>query len=221
MKKILLTVLVGLGCGFAAMGTSSAQSTNFIYDNGTGTPASGSYAPGSSFTFSVDLSFTSGGAINDLEGLSYWFQQNENAPYPFSITLRDVTGSPFSDLQSPALSYPQVLDPISRNADGSTSFTDEGGLIPAGDPGLPSGMYHVADITFSIDASAAPGVYHIQNVVTGGRTAFIFNDQGTGFRIPAAIYTVTVVPEPTTTALSVLGVGALLIFGLRRRAVRS
>jgi hypothetical protein len=58
----------------------------------------------------------------------------------------------------------------------------------------------VANITISIDPSALPGVYTLQNVTRGGKTAFIFNDTGTGFAIPASAYTVTVqpVPEPSS-----------------------
>jgi hypothetical protein len=69
----------------------------------------------------------------------------------------------------------------------------------------------VANITISIDPSALPGVYTLQNVTSGGKTAFIFNDTGTGFAIPASAYTVTVlpVPEPSSVAFVLGGVGVL------------
>ena len=76
----------------------------------------------------------------------------------------------------------------------------------------------MAYITISIDPAAAFGVYTLQNVTSGGKTAFIFNSAGTGFAIPASLYTVTVVPEPTSLALAGLGLIGLLCFALRRRA---
>ena len=38
----------------------------------SGVPNAGTYTPGSSFTFSINLGFTPGGSIVNLDGLSYW-----------------------------------------------------------------------------------------------------------------------------------------------------
>jgi hypothetical protein len=202
MKKLLITILAALSCSLAAVSTSSAQTANFIYNDGNGTPNAGSYTPGSSFTFSINLGFTPGGAITNLEGYSYWFQQNNPSPFYFAITLRDITGSMFTDLQTPAITYPQSLAP--------SNVKDLGALLP-GPTGIGAGTYFVANITISIDPSALPGVYTLQNVTSGGKTAFIFNDTGTGFAIPASAYTVTVlpVPEPSSVAFVLGGVGVL------------
>jgi hypothetical protein len=84
----------------------------------------------------------------------------------------------------------------------------------------------VANITISIDPSALPGVYTLQNVTSGGKTAFIFNDAGTGFAIPASAYrlrvrgrppTVLPVPEPSSVAFVLGGVGLLAANFVRRR----
>ena len=210
MKKYLITVIAALACSFGAITTSSGQTANFIYNDGNGTPDAGSYTPGSSFTFSINLGFTPGGAILNLEGFSYWFQQNNASPFNFSITLRDITGSMFTDLQTPALTYPQSLAP--------SNVKDLGALLP-GPTGIGAGTYFVANITISIDPSALPGVYTLQNVTSGGKTAFMFNDAGTGFAIPASAYTVTVlpVPEPGSIAFVVGGVGLLAANFIRRR----
>src|SRR3954470_6652425 len=112
-KKYLLTAVAALSCTFAAIQGASAQTALFSYNDGNGVPDAGSYHPGDSFTFSISLTFAPGGAVTNLEGLSYWLQQKTPAgsPFNFSITLRDVTGSQFTDLQTPALSYPQLLNP--------------------------------------------------------------------------------------------------------------
>ena len=146
----------------------------------------------------------------NLEGLSYWFQQNNAAPFNFAITLRDVTGSQFTSLQTPGLSYPQNLVPSNAN--------DLGAALP-GNTGIGAGNYFIANITLSIDPMAAAGVYTLQNVTSGGKTAFITNDEGMTFAIPAATYTVTVapVPEPSTVAFLLGGVGLLAAHFLRQR----
>jgi hypothetical protein len=205
MKKQLLATVAALTCMFAAISMSSAQTAVFSYNDGVGTANAGTYTPGSSFTFSISLAFTAGGTIANLEGLSYWFeQQNPSAPFNFAITLRDVTGSQFTDLQTPGLTYPQTMTP--------QNVKDLGALLPT-TPGLGNGSYFIANITVSIAPTAAPGTYVIENVTTGGKTSVITDDQGHTFAIPQATYTITVVPEPAAASLFILG-------GLGAAAVR-
>src|SRR5437868_14126504 len=113
MKKQLWAAVAALTFIFAAVSATKAQTALFIYNDGSGTPNAGTYTPGSSFTFSINLGFAPGGSIVNLDGLSYWFQQTNPsiAPFPFSITLRNVSGSMFTDLQTSGLTYPQNLNP--------------------------------------------------------------------------------------------------------------
>src|SRR5581483_11275962 len=115
MKKQLLLAAALLSI-FGAMATASAQTALFTYNDGVGAPNAGVYTPGSSFTFSIALTFAPGGNVTDLEGLSYWFeQQNPSSPFNFAITNRDVTGSQFTDLQTASITYPQNLTPRSAS----------------------------------------------------------------------------------------------------------
>jgi hypothetical protein len=191
-----------------------AQSALFIYNDGGaggGLANSGTYTPGSSFTFSINLGFTSGGTIANLEGLSYWFQQSNPAlaPFPFSITLRDVTGSPFTDLQTPGLTYPQSLNPVNAN--------DLGAAQPVGPAGLVSGTYFVADITVSIPLNApTTGTFTLSNTTSGPKTSVISDSFGNTFAIPEADYTITMIPEPATWVVPCLVLGTLF-FTQRRK----
>jgi len=200
MIKHLLAALALFICIFSGT-LASAQTASFSYNDGVGTPNAGTYTPGSSFTFAINLAFTPGGSVANLEGFSYWFeQQNPSAPFNFAITNRDTTGSMFTDVQS-SPSYPQNMTPQNAN--------DLGALLPNGQSALGTGTYFVADLTISISASAAPGTYVIENTTTGGKTSQAFDSQGHGVAIPQATYTITVVPEPSSLGLLALGVSIL------------
>jgi hypothetical protein len=228
MKKQLLIVAIALAaCGFSV---AQAQTVSFVYDDGGaggGLPSSGTYTPGSTFTFAIDLVFVPGGSVTNLDGLSYWFtQQSPASPQPFAITNRDVTGpavggvasapSIFSDLQTPSLTYPQNLSPTNAN--------DLGGAIPVGMPpgseAVGAGTYFVANITVSIPLSApTSGTYVISDNTTGAKTSVISDSFGHTFAIPEADYTITMVPEPATWLTPILGMIAL-VFVQRRRIAK-
>jgi hypothetical protein len=211
-KYLLIAAAVGT-CVFAGAPRAHAQTATFIYNDGVGTPNQGTYSPGQSFTFSINLAFTPGGNVSNLEGLSYWFQQKTpaGAPFYFAITNRDASGSMFTDLQTSSPSYPQNLNP--------SNPSDLGALIGNGNTPLGAGTYFVANITVSISASAAPGEYTIDDVLTGGKKSVITDMAGHTFGISEADYIIDVVPEPATWLTPILGVAALL-FTQRRRIFR-
>ena len=101
-------------CAVAGLSTASAQTALFSYNDNVGTPNAGTYTPGSSFTFAIDITFAPGGNVANMAGLSYWFeQQNPSAPFYFGITNRDLSSSIFSFPQTTnaQLTYPQNLTP--------------------------------------------------------------------------------------------------------------
>jgi len=213
MKKQLLVAIALVLGGF---GAAQAQTALFVYNDGSGTPNAGTYTPGSSFTFSISLTFAPGGSISNLDGLSYWFtQQSPASPTPFAITNRDVTGSMFTDLQTPGLTYPQNLNPTNAN--------DLGAAIPVGSPpgseAVGAGTYFIANITISIPLNApTTGTFVISNTTSGPKTSVISDSFGHTFAIPEADYTITMIPEPATWLTPALGVIALLIAQRRKVA---
>jgi hypothetical protein len=210
MKKQFLIAIALIVTGLSA---AQAQTALFIYNDNSGAPAAGTYTPGSSFTFDITLAFTPGGSIANLEGLSYWLQQSipAIAPFPFSITLRDVTGSPFTDLQTPGLTYPQNLNPVNAN--------DLGAAQPVGPAGLGAGTYFVASITVSIPLNApTTGTFVLSNVTSGPKMSVISDSFGHTFGIPEADYTITMIPEPATWLTPALGAIALLVAQRRKVA---
>jgi hypothetical protein len=180
--------------------------------------------PGSSFTVGLNITFTSGGNINNLAGFSYWFWQSGGPGSPIAITNRSVAGSIFTDLQSPGLQYPQQLTPINRNPDGTTNQTDLGALFGSAGSAQPSGTYFVANLTFSIAPGAQFDRYTISTTTqstpgVAGRFSVITDNDGDTFAIaPASFSFGPIIPEPSTTAL--LGTGALLGIGAASRKLR-
>lgn len=190
IQKILLTFVTAAVALFGATHRSPGQTATFSYDDGSGPADAGSYPAGAKFTFSINLTFAPGGNVANLAGLSYWFeQQNPNAPYYFSITNRDVTGSQFTFLQTPGLTYPQALAPSNQKDLGAATQSNMG---------VGAGTYFISNLTISIDPTTPPGTYIIENVTTGGKRAVIFDDQGHGFNIPQTTYTINVVPFTIT-----------------------
>jgi hypothetical protein len=219
MRKHLGATLAAIIFLFASASITNAQSALFIYNDNAGVPNAGTYHPGDSFTFSISLSFVPGGSIQNLEGLTYFFQQTvpSIAPFPFSITLRNVTGSMFTDLQTPGLTYPQNMNPQTTK--------DLGALLPGSQPAVGAGTYFIADITVSIPLNApTSGTFTISNTFSGGRASVITDDLGDTFGIPEADYFITMVPEPATWLTPMLAIFALAYFQRRKlflRAARS
>ena len=220
MKKLLIISAITFAYIVSAVPRVSAQTASFTY---TGVPVN--VVAGGSFTIGINVVFTSGGSVANLQGLSYWmFQSSPASGFPFTITNRDVTGSSFNILQSPGLTT-QKLDPISRNLDGSTTNTDLGA---AASSNFANGTFFVANITFAVAANATLGSYTISDTTVAtpgaspGRISRVSDSNGNLKDIASSPFTFTVIPEPSTFAL--LGLGAVTAGGAfyrRRRLAKS
>ena len=207
MKKLLLIVAIGLAAPLPGIPSASGQSAQFVYSNFSGDPT-----PGSSISFDLSLDFTAGGSVANLHGLSYWMDETTSpgGGYNLAIALRSMTGSLFTDLQSPSLTYPQNLNPISRNANGTQNNTDLGALST---DSLSSGSYFIARVTISISSGAWPGTYTIGNTTAatpgvGGRISVMSDYQGTTFPIAESSFSFEVVQPgatPTPAPINISG----------------
>lgn len=207
MKKTILSALIPL-----FMATSGAFGTAMISynDNGAGggTDTSGSFGSSGTFSFDVNLTFTS--PPTSVRGYSLWLEV-PTALAPF-IT---ITGEQYFTFTLGTSATPHAFnDPSGADSGYLTETGDLGAItnVGQGETAQPPGTYKVATFTFTLSGAPA-GTYTIQSTVASPRTSEATED-GTfaDFNFAQTAYTLTVVPEPAT--LSLLGLGGLGSFGL-------
>ena len=207
MKNPLVIAIAALACTLCGISTSPAQTASFTFADSNGAPGTGTYGQGQSFNLSVTLNFAPGGSISNLEGLSYWLQQNSGGPFAFAIASRDMTGSLFTVAQSPGITYPQSMAPSNASDLGAT-------LV--GSTGVGAGSYFIANIIVTISQTATNGTYSIGSTFAGPKTSVIADDQGRTFAITPGTYQVVIAPDTGSTIL-LLGVSSLGLMVLARR----
>ena len=218
MKKFLIVAAIIVSCAVTVVPRASAQTASFTY---TGIPV-GALAPNTSFTIGISVVFTSGGALQNINGLSYWMAQLSGpGGFPFMLTTRNIGASLFSDLQTNDfnLALPHIMDPINRHPDLTTTNTDLGALTQAPQP---SGTYFLANLTFNT-GNAAPGTYSLGNTTAavpgvGGRISVVNDSDGDTFPIANSPFVIALIPEPNSIALLCVGLMSAGAVAYRRRA---
>ena len=216
MKAKLLTTI---GCLLLMAGLVHANAVLSFNDNNAGDlgPAAGTYTPGSSFTFDITLSVANSGTdpvASAVNSISYWFETSALNNSYFTITSRNLTGSPFSDPQS--TSFPQSI------VAGGTA-NDLGATTPTNTSVATDSSYFVATITLQIAPNTPAGTYTISTTdfnsnVDHSKTSTVGDTSFGRHNIAATTYTITVVPEPATLSLLALsGLGSFGMNVLRRR----
>jgi hypothetical protein len=206
MKKTILCALIPL-----VMATSAAFGTvTLSFDDQNGTANAGTFNSTSTFSFNVNLTYTS--PPTSSPGISYWFEV-PTALAPFiSITSESYVNFTIgTDTNLPKT----FTDSSGANAgfmsDKSATQAGDLGATTTGTP-LAPGTYMIATINFSLTGAPA-GTYTLQTTNLSPKASELsgsdFSDNPLGSQ---ATYTITVVPEPAT--LSLLGLGGLGSLGL-------
>ncbi len=218
MKRTLLFFILLLT--FSRLSSAGLTGQSLTFDDlglGGGTANSGTYNSNDSFSFDVLLTFNGGIFGDDLFGLSFWLETN--TAFAGSLSVTGVTyGTTFPD--------PKAISPnpaffnsgsgaspgyLAEDRDLGSSINDFGNV-----PGL--GTYFVAHITFTI-AGAMPGTYDLESTTLSPKISAVdtFGRFPGNPNLPAAHYSVTIVPEPATAGLLGLGTAGLAVVLLRRR----
>jgi hypothetical protein len=207
MKKTLLFFIVLLTLTGPVLGQTHTQSLSFDdLGLGGGTATSGTYNQNDTFSFDVYLTYSGYSSF----GLSLWLETQTLNNFPASLFITGLTyGTTFTDPEA-TTPNPAPFDTPQFNPAGYLGETRDLGATAPGEgtsflPVAP-GTYLVGHVSFAI-VGAMPGTYTLRTTTTLPRKSEATDTKYMDNFIPAEVYTITIVPEPTTVTL--LGLGAL------------
>lgn len=176
--------------------------------------------PGQSIVLSTQDTYS--GFAGGSWGLTYWVQVN-TAIASF-LTITDVAHFTFTDAHLPLLVFPLSFDSTSGADTGflTTTAADghTGDLGGSSSAPIPDGSYHVTDITFALAANAPAGTYTLRTTTANPRGSIQVTSDFNDAPFPQASFVFTIVPEPSTLALSGIGAASSGVLIYRRRKNR-
>ena len=189
------------------------------FNDNDGAGDSGTYNPTDSFGFDIYLSYSG----YDSDGLSFWLETQTANNFAGSLSITGFTyGTAFPDVTQ-TVPNPAPFDVTYGVSPGYLrEGRDLGALTKDAFVPQPPGTYFVGHVTLTI-SGAVPGTYILRSTTVFPDSSAVASFDGTSFHdeyLPAATYTITIVPEPSTLALLVVAVIGAGIASRRRMASR-
>lgn len=212
MKKLFITTI----CLAVLTGSAFAQdrSQTLSFDDLDGTANAGTYAPGETFSFNVNLTFAGYNAV----GLSFWLETESG--FASNLSIVNVTYGTFFPDGNQGGPEPDFFTSDESSSGFLSNNRDLGSTVdnPANQSVAP-GTYFVANITLQLGASAPVGTYTLRSTVSGEHQSVVTDTSFGDNPLPAATYSVTVVPEPSTWALIAIGSILVGVHAVRRKRI--
>jgi PEP-CTERM motif len=212
-------LILSLACLVTTAAFAFADS--ITVNDGVGTANAGTYTAGQTFQLAISVNPTNPPEANVI-GFSYWFETSALNSSFFTITAKNLSGSPFSDPNQTFTAGGEAIVPGGNQH-------DLGGTLPDVTTPLASGQsYSGGLLTLQIAANTPAGVYTISTTTinspggtfhtAGANPSEITDGAFAGHQVVTETYTITVVPEPATWSLFGLGgIGSVGLTWLRAR----